>query len=195
MFRYVALFVFLLTGCSSVSEVFYVDSDFSADEQAQIQQAADAWEGATSGQVHFDLVFGVPVDPTYGSAWGRRVIARVSQAEIDRNTEILGIVDGAIGVDLRNEEKYELIALVPPRLYAFSLRQILMHELGHHLGMEHIQNETALMAGCPGLDKCGVFAQPAADSYVTHQCIGRADVIELRRVNSDIDIGQVRMCL
>lgn len=179
--RFALLACALVTGCASeLAGPVYVDRDFSPAEEEQIRQAADAWAVASNGGLGVDLVFGVDVAPTRGSAYGRRILARVNDSEI-ADSELQAVQDGAVGDDWQTEGHFEILSVVPSWLTnGLTMRGVLLHEFGHHFmnGGSHTADPASLMFGAPFPGD----RAPDEDRFVRGQCVTAADVAQFRSV-------------
>lgn len=137
----------LTVGCTG--EIWYVDSRFTAAEEAQIQAAADAW---TALGYPIDLAFHSRVDLT---DTGRRVIVRAGVRAAENYD---GFVQGKAGL-YDPGTGYARIILVPERCGEF-LRSVTAHEFGHSLGLRHSTSRGAVMHTPPLVD--GPTAEDAA---------------------------------
>jgi hypothetical protein len=131
--RFVACLAYmsLLGGCSA-SEVFYVDNEFTKDEEAAIQAAADAW--ATDGTA-FYLAFGTPID---AEQTDKRAIVRVSadymrakaaEEHAEGGEAYLHVHHTMFGLE------WETMALAPDIIDPGRLESVVAHEFGHALGI------------------------------------------------------------
>jgi hypothetical protein len=185
-----ALVVALVAGCTApIAGPWYVSAKFSPIEEQHIAEAARAWEAASLDGVHIDLVFGADVEPTVGSATGRRIIAKVTDAEWAAS-DIDDVQPVGLGVtETVREPSYSYQAMllnvaIPPARF----RATVMHEFGHSLGMVHVHDARALM--CGDRPDCALDAR---DRFVAGGCIGSADVAELMRGHGD-DLRGVQVC-
>lgn len=150
----------LLAGCQA-SGPWYVDSRFTAAEQAEIQQAANMWEGV--GQ-EVNLVFGVYVNGQEDH--GRHIVR-----ENTRGGQMLfrDLTDTESGHYSHPNMWTQRIIIVPQQINQSTapMYMVLAHELGHSLGLEHLSDTTALM-----------YRTSSPDAK---WCITKADVAEMCR--------------
>lgn len=182
------LFARCLAGCAApVGGPFYVSSKFQESEEAQITEAAEAWEVATYGAIHFDLVFGADVEPSVGSAWGRRIITPITAQEWLTTDLTIGHEVNA-GYCGKGTNYQAIVVLVDSGV---PVRDVVDHELGHSLGLKHVAEPTALMFGpdaaAPGVERVG-----DADRFVTGQCLSAIDARQLKALHPDVE--RVRLC-
>ena len=136
-----ALGVFALTafaaGC--VGGPIYVDERFTPEEEKEIQAAADVWSAATNGKGNVDLIFGQRVDlrDTH-----RRVMVRAGGRAAENAYELFR--EGDPGGRHESWDS-EVIVIVPERMVGIDMKYVVIHELGHHFGVHHVADETAIM--------------------------------------------------
>ncbi len=173
-FGVAAALAFVVAGCGSLDPVIYVDMKFSSEEQAQIQEAADMWEVASGGTVHFDLVFDQSVWPKTDE---KRVLIRATNdeaiwySEANVGLETLRPVDIAGDCKCNRTDSQTLI-VVPERFASMgaTLRQVVAHELGHAAGLHHVDAIEALMFPWA----------PRGDQMVQDQCLDWHDLLQVR---------------
>lgn len=144
--RALAFLCLALPACTA-PDYIRVDARFTAEEQQLIRQAAGNWQLATGAQIN--LVFGETVDTdtsTFADCTLVRTFAR----------------DPAVLSTTRNGDEYETPLLANKRLlvvvdnvartaetfhftYPDLFLYVTTHELGHWLGMDHINSATAIM--------------------------------------------------
>jgi hypothetical protein len=124
-------------GC--VGGPIYVDERFTEEEEKEIQAAADVWAAATNGRGAVDLVFGQRVDL---NDTGRRVMVRAGGRAAENAFELFR--EGDPG---GRHERWdaEVIVIVPERMVGIDMKYVVIHELGHHFGVHHVADETAIM--------------------------------------------------
>lgn len=132
----------LTTGC--LGDSIYVDERFTPDEVESIKQGAEAWNAATDGKANVDLVFGQRVDI---QDTGRRVMVRSSGRAAENVFELFR--DGDPG-GRHSTWDAEVIVLVPERMDGIDLKYVVTHEFGHHFGVHHVADESAIMYYRPG---------------------------------------------
>ncbi len=178
MRRLAALFaVVSLVGCSA-SEVIYVDSRFTADEVAKIEAGAAEWHRAAG--VDIDLVFGADIS----NDTGRRILVRAANlGEVsDQVRETLLANPHATGSTVSDAGPLgtlsERIDIVVERMeLGTDFLRTVTHEFGHHLGMHHIKDSSALMNDGPIGSSCVTHADAIAfcaelgcDAETIHFC-------------------------
>ncbi|MET0593287.1 MAG: matrixin family metalloprotease [Polyangiaceae bacterium] len=117
----------------------YVDENFTPEEEESIRQAAGAWSNATDGVATVDLIFGQKVDIRDK---GRRVMVRSSARAAENTFELFR--DGDPGGRHESWDS-EVIVIVPERMDGIDLKYVVTHELGHHFGVHHVADESAIM--------------------------------------------------
>jgi hypothetical protein len=125
------------TGC--LGTPIYVDERFTPEEEQTIQDAADAWTAATNGKATVEFIFGQRVDLR---DTGRRVMVRAGGRAAENAFELFR--EGDPGGRHESWDS-EVIVIVPERMDGIDLKYVVTHELGHHFGVHHVADETAVM--------------------------------------------------
>jgi Matrixin len=136
MFAVLALTAFA-TGC--LGDPIYVDERFTEEEEQTIRAAADTWYEATNGKATVEYIFGQRVDLR---DTGRRVMVRADPRAAENAYERYR--EGDPGGRHRSWDS-EVIVLVPERMDGIDLKYVVIHELGHHFGVHHVADESAIM--------------------------------------------------
>ena len=126
----------LVSGCTG--EVWRADSRFTTEERAAIDQAAEAWEavGHPILVAHGHHVTGLESTRRYIVKTTRRAVGGIHQPLQD---------SGAAGKHVV-EPGREMILLVMDQMKGGTpLWQIIAHEMGHSLDMNHVDDERAIM--------------------------------------------------
>lgn len=184
----VGLLLGSISGCAP-SDPVYVDRRFSADEQAEIQAAADYWCNATGGAACVDLVFGAHVGrASKTTSDGRRVLVRMTESDALASPSPLlssGRKSGSrwVNTDELGFSSEEVIAIVPSRIGPGYLRTVVAHELGHHFDMNHVATPGALMVDTGETSEIR--------SHVEAGCLTAADIAELCNSHA---CGQPKEC-
>jgi hypothetical protein len=125
------------TGC--MGGPIYVDERFTEEEEQSIRAAAEAWSNATNGAASVDFIFKQRVDLT---DTGRRVMVRSGGRAAANAYELFR--DGDPGGRHESWDS-EVIVIVPERMDGIDLQYVVTHELGHHFGVHHVADESAIM--------------------------------------------------
>jgi hypothetical protein len=125
------------TGC--LGDAIYVDERFTAEEEQTIREAADAWSAATNGKAQVDFIFGQRVDL---NDTGRRVMVRAGARAAENSFEL--VREGDPGGRHESWDS-EVIVIVPERMDGIDMKYVVTHELGHHFGVHHVSEVTAIM--------------------------------------------------
>jgi hypothetical protein len=125
------------TGC--LGTPIYVDERFTAEEEQTIRAAADTWTAATDGKAAVDFIFGQRVDL---HDTGRRVMVRAGGRAAENAFELFR--EGDPGGRHESWDS-EVIVIVPERMDGIDMKYVVIHELGHHFGVHHVSDETAIM--------------------------------------------------
>ena len=151
----------------------YLDSDFSASEKLAINDAAQLWTHTTKGRIKFKFIEQqVEFEPAVFAT--KSVIWRGSPLDdhlliferVIVGSEILGFAP-----------PYKYVVLVPERVASLERFEIIAaHELGHHIGLQHIPSIMDPRAVTPCITKydleqfCELYGCRADDT--TAKCIG-----------------------
>ena len=153
-----ALALALVTGCSG--EVWRADERFTAEERGDIDRAAEAW-GAVGQPIL--VAHGHRITGQEGAGrWIHRMGLHAAVTFYDgfRKPKTVAVHSSpTLGV--------ERIIIVPERVDYTPLWQVVAHEMGHSLGMEHVADPGALM-----------YAKGSTESL---GCITKADIEEMCR--------------
>jgi len=134
---FLAPLAMMATGCLGTQ--IYVDERFTPEEEQEIRAAAEMWSDATSGAASVDLVYGQRVDLLDK---GRRVMVRAGARAAENLFPLFR--DGDPGGHHLSWDT-EMIIIVPERLEGIDMKYVVTHELGHHFGVKHVQDERAIM--------------------------------------------------
>lgn len=146
-----------------LSKKAYIDARFNDDEREAISRAAAAWEHDTNGIIHFDLIWGFDLKDTNSNAspskyTNKFIIKKLLSTdklteELDKsyanqvhdpNAQLLGLTI--------KHPPFEIVYIIADRLtngenfVVMPLYQnVVMHELGHDLGMKHFDEGGSIM--------------------------------------------------
>lgn len=144
MFKY--LIPFLLIGCHAsipLHSDVAVDSSFTQEQLADIVQAADQWKNTTGGLVDLNLII-----TDHPNEYGNDTMKIINDpdATVNPTNTLFGHTAFVASVSE--------ITLYPNRVSksAFPFKEIILHEMGHSLGLEHVSE--GLMTPVPTGIKC-----------------------------------------
>jgi len=140
----------------------YVDKDFSYPHLKDIREALAQWNIAMNGYEQFEIVtekFDMEPDVLkhiFDSMQGIVILSRKSE-----DADIQQMPDGVLG--FTPSAPAQVVNLIEDRIGTRNLRIILLHELGHALGLMHITVSGTLMFPAypydsPCIDKSTVVA-------------------------------------
>ena len=132
--------VYFFAGCIP-TEVWKVDSRFTPEERAVIDQAAEAW---TNVGANIILAHGHRVNGMEASG---RYIVRGTERTADQIAAWYGsppLSPDALGKHVTYTGK-EAIIIVADRHRRTPLSHVVTHEFGHSLGIDHVDDERAIM--------------------------------------------------
>jgi hypothetical protein len=137
-----------------VHKTLYIARNIPDEEMAYILEAALEWNTVSNGEITFDLRR-MPVKNM--SPGDSIVILNVTPDYPDiiisdniNKSQTLGLHNSQVGL--------EYIVLVPARLEKEHITEVVLHELGHALGMKHIE----------GIDGIGCLMYPNIDEGCDH---------------------------
>lgn len=140
-FLYILLFSFSLIA-TNISDVYvsrapanpikkslYVDGRFARWEIESIHNAAEQWTYETGGLVEFEFVSSMKIEPD------TVIIFKKNHEEEEVQSVDIEIKGNSLGYYSKNTN---IIAVVYDRIYSIDLyEEVVMHELGHALGLGH----------------------------------------------------------
>lgn len=137
-----------------VHKTLYIARNIPDDEMVYILEAALEWNTVTNGEITFDLRRMPTKNMEPGNAI---VILNVTPDYPDiiisdnlNKSMTLGLHNTRMGLDY--------IVLVPARLEKEHTAEVILHELGHALGLKHIE----------GIDGIGTLMYPSIDEGCNH---------------------------
>lgn len=175
MKRFFTLFIILIISACSVSinekanriavplnvnnlqKIVYIDDAFNARDKADIVMALRSWECSTKGIVKFDIVwerkllfngrnniFIKSVDDKYPA---------IVEIDAEREPAKDGVKRITVGLYEESNNNYTptTILIVRPKIGEKGLKEVVIHEIGHSLNMDHTDDTDTIMY--PHLDK------------------------------------------
>lgn len=134
-----------------VYKTLYIDKEFDQEEVGYIMAAATEWSKATENRVNYNIV--VMSSNTKINIDNALIINKVTSTYAD-----VIILDYFFNLNMPKESVIKIkalgyyyeskilpsIILVADRLDDFNYKAVVMHELGHSLGLEHDNSEEAM---------------------------------------------------
>jgi len=131
--------------------ILYIDPSFNDEEQEYILSAAIIWTQRTNNTINFDVVF-LPSEDMLDTENGI-IIGKISQY----NPDIIGLdeINNSHTLAYFTKDGFiPSINLVTSRMSKDTYQAVVLHELGHALGLKHnfgIEGEDTLMY--PSIDR------------------------------------------
>lgn len=160
---------------------FHASSTFTADERASISDATDMWRNQTSGLAQVDVIYDDAKSDT------EPLLLRAQTNDPD-----ILMLDIAVGCDgpcilgyttkaIQNTKDTEqlTIVIVTDRSKASDsgLKMVIVHEMGHALGLRHIPDSYAVMYPYSNPDQKGCLTQPDLAEFCR---VNRCGSVELK---------------
>lgn len=149
----------------------YIDKDFSKEEEIEIIRGIEEWNYAMSGAVILSVVsteFNMEPSIIKSGGWFILKTDSIRKSREDSNGHyVLGYVNKIGG---------NYLSIVSDRV-RWNLKMIVMHEIGHLLGIKHTWR---------GL----MFSEYVGEEF---KCIDKVTMIEFGKIYR-IDIGRLRYC-
>lgn len=118
----------------SLTRTIYLDSNFSAYDEEVFAEAVDEWKQSTNGMVDYTIKKLPDKDIQAGPS--TIIVEKVSE----NSPEVLELDARHHNFTLayyNHTEHYYYIALVDDRITNDIYKQVILHELGHSLGLDH----------------------------------------------------------
>lgn len=136
-----------LLGPTQVHKTIYVADVFDQDDVVLIQEAAQEWERETHGLAKIDIRYGFDMSLFESLNHQDDSIVMV-RADVD--DEIVHILDERINTTILGyfltEFGTQIILVVPDRMLGREYyRGVIMHEMGHSLGLSHLNVDDTIM--------------------------------------------------
>lgn len=125
-----------------IHKTLYLDRKIDDDEMLHIMEAAMEWKHATNGQVIFDIK---RLPRPYVPLMNAIVVINVSPEYPDIMILDNGKGPNTLGYCNSTANTIQFIELVDDRLDEHNSTAVVMHELGHALGLKHTKEEGSLM--------------------------------------------------
>lgn len=126
----------------SVHKTLYLDRSFSQDEVELIVEATYEWNAATEGRVVYDVI----VLPAHRKIDVTQAIVVIKVTPDYPKIMLLDFANKNItlGYWEDNEGPIPYIAMVAGRSHDTAFKSVMLHEIGHSLGLKHNEGETGI---------------------------------------------------
>lgn len=116
-----------------VHKTIYLNDSFDEEEQQIVEEAAEEWRQATGGRVDYTIDFMPDKDMDPNNS-----IIVFKQSEYSPEVLELDIRDQQLTLGYYTKtDHFHYIALVVDRITLPNYKTVVMHEIGHSLGLEH----------------------------------------------------------
>lgn len=136
-----------IIGPTYVNKNLYVDSNFAYHDLLIIRSAAEMWGDSTNGRVKFNIIENFNMRDFSKIEYNKNnlVICRV-----DEDSEMLSKYGKRVSSNILgyfdSDYSTPIIIVVPDRMTSILYyRAVLMHEMGHSIGLKHSKEEGTLM--------------------------------------------------
>jgi len=137
-----------VVGPTSCKKTLYFDSSMSLHDNLVVRSAAEEWEEVTDGAVSFEVIEDFELKNMSKLKYNKDNIVVVvvdEDSEILRNYEKTSKPSYIVGYFSKDYD-VPMIILVRGRMESFAYyKAVVMHEMGHSLGLKHSSEEGTIM--------------------------------------------------
>jgi len=126
----------------------YIDSEFNDDDQELIEQAIDEWDYSTNHMVDYEFVGKIDLKDYYSLNENDIFIYKTDHQDLFIKNLDDGRKDGLITIGYCRiyKQKATKLYIVYDKIYTYSdLKAVVIHELGHSIGLLHTNDENSVM--------------------------------------------------
>jgi hypothetical protein len=156
---------------------WHVDTDFTAEERANLKFAVDAWKDQTQGLALMTLTYDLDFESVQSLQAHEHdyLIIKGEGTRICDEPGLLGMAPPWGGIHSPTKEPTRLILCTASFDSPNTWRQVAIHEMGHSLGLSHVPSPQALMYPNLIRGRSACLKQPDLSEFCrVNDCRGKA---------------------